>query len=239
MWCGKESSAPFIAGTINPCIYNTLISITLLLWGAFATHHQHRKWKAILAVRSSRVELFWSSPYAGPLHILQTAIASVLTLFHALAFLYFLDQVIKTPYLLLSELLLSITWALVLTLLVWVSRKHVSVKLTSLAGAAAMAYLFGLYSEVQFYVHGMGITPFERKFRLAASVVASLLVLGFAAAERSKYVLLIGFFLLRRSTKNKSFLNFSYQSSAILIFLYRNVFITSHSRRTMSISKEP
>lgn len=175
-----------MAGTINPCIFNTISSVSLVILAVVVVTIEYRKFSTIITLPSSRTEQLWSRPRVGPVHVSQLAVAAAMTLFHSFALIYFLDHVQWTPYLIFSESLLTVTWASILVLLIAVSQKHIGVKLKPFAWLVAALYTIGLYSEVQIFVHGLGISPFQRQVRLISSIIVSFLALAFAYAETLK-----------------------------------------------------
>lgn len=65
-------------------------------------------------------------------------------------------------------------------------RVGVTTRTRALLWAAATLYTFGLYSEAQFYAHGLGMNPAERRARLGLACVMEAAVLALLAAEYRK-----------------------------------------------------
>jgi ATP-binding cassette subfamily B (MDR/TAP) protein 6 len=65
-------------------------------------------------------------------------------------------------------------------------RKDACLRYKTFATVAAGAYTFSTYSEIQFYLHGLGQSPFQREVRLGASLLAFGAAVVFLLAELQK-----------------------------------------------------
>ncbi|EFN52666.1 hypothetical protein CHLNCDRAFT_58798 [Chlorella variabilis] len=178
-WCGKVGAGAIVAATLNPCIFNTAASLLLALAAAAAALLHGSAARRLSAAAAGRPYLL-PRPGAAVAHA-QVAAAGVLLALHGFALVWATSQVPQPPYVVFSEALLLTAWSMFMGLLYYCRRLGVMPRLKALLWGAAVLYTFGLYSEVQFYVHGLGLDPSERRFRLTAALVmeaALLLLLG-------------------------------------------------------------
>ncbi|KAL4420506.1 hypothetical protein ABPG75_010162 [Micractinium tetrahymenae] len=181
-WCGKNDSWA-VAGTLNPCIFNPAAA-ALLAAVAVAVAWQQSAAASRLATAAAGRSIALPRGGGAAVHAQLGAAVALLAL-HGFALLWVLTQVPQPPFVAFSEALLLAAWGAFLGLLFY-CRGRAMPRAKGLLWTAAALYSFGLYSEVQFYVHGMGITPAERHFRLTAAIVMEAAVLLMLAAEYSK-----------------------------------------------------
>jgi hypothetical protein len=186
MWCGKNADSGWIvAATLNPCAFNSGAALVLAAVAAAVVWAQAQQLGALSRLGRDRSYL-WAVPGARRPLLAQAAAAAALAALHAASLLYFLDARQRTPYLIFSEALLTLSWAAATAVVVAALRRDACVRLRPLAWAAAGAYAAGAYSEAQFYAHGLGISPLQREVRLAAGLVAAALAAAFLGAELQK-----------------------------------------------------
>ncbi|KAI3430799.1 hypothetical protein D9Q98_009211 [Chlorella vulgaris] len=167
-WCGKVGTSAWVAGTLNPCIFNTAAGLVLAAFAAVWCVLQARAARR-LATAAARRSYLLSRPSTTVAHT-QALAASILLSLHAFALLWSATQVPQPPYLNFSEALLVTAWTLFIGLLFFCHSLAVTPRLKPLLWFSAALYTVGLYSEIQFAAHGMGLNPSERRFRVIAAV---------------------------------------------------------------------
>jgi len=81
---------------------------------------------------------------------------------------------------------LFLTWATLASLIILALRKSACLRYKVFSCTAAGAYIFSAYSEIQFYLHGLGQSPLQRKVRLGGSLLACGAAVAFLVAELQK-----------------------------------------------------
>ncbi|RMZ56656.1 hypothetical protein APUTEX25_002745, partial [Auxenochlorella protothecoides] len=102
--------------------------------------------------------------------------------------LLLLATYVKVPYLIGSFAVLTVAWAVILTLLLLSMRWRVQARLKPLAAGVAALYALLAYSAGQYAWHGRGRTPFESRSALAVALGTFLGAAWFASAETRKFV---------------------------------------------------
>lgn len=182
-WCGKTTTA-VVAGTLNPCYFNTAAATLLAAAAVVVALIRGSSARRLAATARGRAYLLQLP--AGAVHGAQLGAAALLAALHGFALLWVTTQVPQPPFVEYSEALLLLAWAAFAATLVYSRRLGVTARLRALLWTATALYTFGLYSEAQFYVHGMGLNPSERRTRLGMAVVMEAAVLLALVAEYRK-----------------------------------------------------
>ncbi|KAG7668001.1 putative Heavy metal tolerance factor 1 [Nannochloris sp. 'desiccata'] len=185
MWCGKDPFSLVVAGTLNPCLFSTLASFGVLLTAAAASHKSISFLRTLAPFTRSRSYL-WSIPGSRTPQIVQAVSAVLLAILHFFVLIFFTNGVHPEPYLITSEVVLFLIWATLASLLILALRKDACLRYKTFAYTAAGAYIFSAYSEIQFYLHGLGQSPFQREVRLGGSLLACGAAVAFLLAELQK-----------------------------------------------------
>ena len=185
MWCGQDPFSWIVAGTLNPCLFTTL-AVLALLGVACAASVQNITYLRSLSRLGHDRSYLWAIPGAKIPQIGQASSAVVLALIHFSALVFFTNGFHPAAYLVFSELALVATWTTVAVLLIVALRKDACLRMHFLAWTVFIAYLISGYSEVQFYLHGLGQSPLQRKVRLSGGVIATLSAVVFFLAEFQK-----------------------------------------------------
>lgn len=179
-YCGSSSEGIqlLIHGTINQCLFDTVASLALVLILCIIGYNQYNRIKVL--ERSNR---FQATPPAAWQTHLSIGLCFTLSLTHALAIIFlFGTSSGPAPYVIFSYTLFSIVWALAGLSYFWSDR----LSLRTLAYSAAVMYLFLLYSQIQLYISGAGITPAERKINVGLVGTLFILAASYAAIEYVK-----------------------------------------------------
>lgn len=187
MWCGKDPFTWIVAGTLNPCLFNTVAVLAVLGVAAAASTQSIFYLRSLSRLGGNRSYL-WAVPDARVPQISQASAALVLALLHFSALVLFTNGFHPAPYLVVSELTLLATWTTVAVLLLVALRKEACLRFHILSWAVFISYLFSGYSEVQFYLHGLGQSPLQRKVRLAGGLIATIAAVVFFIGELWKPV---------------------------------------------------
>lgn len=186
MWCGKDPwTGFFVANTINPCLFNPLASLAMFLIATHQTYAQTSYIHSLHRLGTHRSYL-WSIPGSKTPHRLQALNSITLALLHLLVLISLFGTSHDAPYLVFSELILTISWSGISYILLLSLKYDASLQIAPFAWTACTAYALSMYSELQFYLHGMGISPTERKIRLGLSIIMAIDVLSFFLAELQK-----------------------------------------------------
>ncbi|PSC71777.1 ATP-binding cassette sub-family B member mitochondrial [Micractinium conductrix] len=182
-FCGKDDHA-WIADTLGPCYFNPAAAVLLAAAAAASLLLQGGAARRLTAAAAARGAALPRG--SGAVAHAQLAAAAVLMALHGFALLWSATQVPQPPYVVLSESFLLVTWGAFVALLFYCRRLGGTPRLKPLLWTAVLLYTVGLYSEIQFYAHGMGMNPAERRFRLSAAFAMEAAVLLMLAAEHRK-----------------------------------------------------
>ncbi len=174
-----------VAGTLNPCLFSSLATLAILATAAPASHQSIAFLRTLSKFSTSRSYL-WSIPGTKLPQIIQASSALLLAILHLFVLIFFTNGVHPEPYLLTSEVLLFLIWTILATLLILALRKDACLRYTTFSYVAAGAYIFSAYSEIQFYLHGLGQSPLQREVRLGGSLLACAAAVAFLIAEVKK-----------------------------------------------------
>ena len=107
-WCGK-STAAVVAGTLNPCYFNTAAAAVLAAAAVFAAFVRGSSARRLASTARGRAYLL--QPTSGAVHAAQLGAAALLALLHGFALAWVTTQVPQPPFVAFSEALLLLAWA--------------------------------------------------------------------------------------------------------------------------------
>lgn len=107
-WCGKTTAA-VVAGTLNPCYFNTAAATALAAAAVFMALVRGSSARRLAATARGRAYLL--QPPSAAVHGAQLGAAALLAALHGFALLWVTTQVPQPPFVEFSEALLLLAWA--------------------------------------------------------------------------------------------------------------------------------
>jgi hypothetical protein len=184
-WCGNVAEHGwFVAGTLNPCFFYSLSTVALVAVAVGTSRNLATRLRSLDRIGRARSYL-WTVPNSKTPHIVQTAAASILAFLHGITTMLLLGTA-TAPYMLLTQLTLTLVWIAVAVLLALTLQRNACSSLKHYSFVVGLLYALALYSEIQIFVHGLGISPFQRRLRLVGAVLGAVTTAVFIAAEICK-----------------------------------------------------
>ena len=184
MWCGEGPFKWMDAGTLNPCVFASCASVTVLLLAAASASQSYYYLQSLSALGNR--SYLWSLPGSKRPQIIQASAAIFLSVFHFFVLAILAGGFHPAPFLITSEVSLFLTWLSLSVFVLWAVQRDACLRLQVISWTTASIYSFSFYSELQFYFHGFGDSPMQRSVRLGASLLSTTAAIVFLVAELQK-----------------------------------------------------